>query len=185
MGRLREQNQMKVTIVPVQQRLSPMIGRHGVRKMWLEGAVTLVLAVLLTGCAGLSSAPDPAPRASTAKVLPVIALAPAQLPDYWLLQDEDTPESPATAGRSLQLGCVAINFGIDVEGRSFGGQIRKSWPQGKFVEYALAEVPTWQFEPAPGNPLRQPVRTERVLVLQSVDGKVMPVLAEHIARYCQ
>ncbi len=178
---------MKVTIVPVQQRLSTYSKHETVRRAAGRvrgvGAVTWLTA-LLCGCAGLSSTTEP-PRASTAKVLPVIAVAASQLPDYWLLQDDNEAAPPATAGRSLQLGCVAVNFGIDVEGRSFGGQIRKSWPQGRFVEYALAEVPRWQFEPAAGNPVRQPVRTERVLVLQSVDGDVRPVQAEHIARYCQ
>ncbi len=149
-----------------------------------QGGAISLLTALLCACAGLSPTPEPS-RASTAKVLPVIAVVPSQLPDYWLLQDDSEAAPPATAGRSLQLGCVTVNFGIDVEGRSFGGQIRKSWPQGRFVEYALAEVPRWQFEPAAGNPVRQPVRTERVLVLQSVDGDIRPVQADHIARYCQ
>lgn len=155
----------------------------------LERAWVAVLAMLLASCASepLTEMPTAEVPGSPAliRALPMIAVAAVQLPDYWLLVDAPVVERPATGGRNLQFGCVALNFGIDADGRTFDIQVRKSYPQGRFAEHAVSLIKAWQFEPVAGNPMHQPVRTDKLLTLQAVDGDVRLVDAEHVAKFCR
>lgn len=154
------------------------------------GVRVAVLALMVASCASETTltempAADVTGSPTLIRALPMIAVAAAQLPDYWQLVDAPAIERPATGGRNLQFGCVALNFGIDADGRSFDIQVRKSYPQGRFAEHAVSLVKAWQFEPVAGNPMHQPVRTDKLLTLQAVDGDVRLVDAEHVAKFCR
>lgn len=145
----------------------------------------LGLSVLgLAGCTGLQTDPSSA-EVPALRSLPIVAVAATQLPDYWQWLEAPVAEKPIRRSRDQQLGCVALHFGIDSQGHLFDLQARRSWPQGEFVEQALAMAATWQFEPVPGNPIRQPVRTTWVLTLQSMAGELRVVDAEHVAQRCR
>ncbi len=149
--------------------------------------MAMVVVTVISACVTDSSTmPEPMPTPiHTPRSLPIVAVAATQLPDYWQLVDELVLQTPVTSGRNLQFGCVAVHFGIDAEGRTFDPQVRKSYPQGRFAEQALEWVRGWQFEPVAANPIRQPVRTERVLTIQSVDGSIRLVEAEHVSKFCR
>lgn len=144
----------------------------------------VLMAMTVTACVTDSST-TPEPMPTPMRSLPIVAVAATQLPDYWQPVDELVLQTPVTSGRNLQYGCVAVHFGIDAEGRTFDPQVRKSYPQGRFAEQVLEWVRGWQFEPVAANPIRQPVRTERVLTIQSVDGTIRLVEAEHVSKFCR
>lgn len=164
--------------------------RTGATRLGARLAATLgVVGLAVTGCVTPPPAPEPTDAANGGPVLlrslPMIAVAPAQLRDYWQWQEPLSVQAPASSGRNLQYGCVAVHFAIDAEGQSFDVQVRKSYPQGRFVEPVLAWVKAWQFVPTESNPVRQPVRTDYLLTVQSVDGELRLVDAEHVAKFCR
>lgn len=157
--------------------------RRGVGVAAMFGVAWLVV----TGCVSAPSSPEPAAGSGPVllRSLPMIAVAPGQLRDYWQWQEPLSVQAPINTGRNLQYGCVAVHFAIDAEGQSFDAQVRKSYPQGRFVEPVLAWVKAWQFVPTESNPVRQPVRTDYLLTVQSVDGELRLVDAEHVAKFCR
>lgn len=158
------------------------------RTKWLIGVWLPVL--WLAGCATDTAITSPDGDTATngpalLRSLPMIAVASSQLLDYWRWQEPLPLQLAVNSGRNLQFGCVAVHFGIDAEGRSFDVQVRKSYPQGRFVEPVMEWVRDWQFEPTESNPVRQPVRTDYLLTVQSVDGELRLVEAEHVAKFCR
>jgi TonB family protein len=158
-------------------------GKKHWRLLWI---VVSVLA--LSNCANDGVAPsgvESTTGPALVRALPMIAVAATQLPDYWQLTEALELQAPASSGRNLQFGCVAVNFGIDAEGRTFDIQVRKSYPQGRFADTVLTMVRDWHYEPTESNPIRQPVRTSQLLTLQAVEGDVRLVAAEHVAKFCR
>jgi len=131
------------------------------------------------------SAPAAPVAASSVRALPIVAVAAAQLTDYWHLRDEPAVRAVVSSGNSLQLGCVALNFGIDADGRTFDIQVRKSWPQGRFADHALGLIKGWQYVAVDSNPIHQPVRSHQMLTLQAVGNDVRLVNAEQVAKFCR
>lgn len=158
-------------------------------RSYIGSAMVAVAGLLIGGCVSAPSSPEPVGSEVGGPVLlrslPMIAVAPGQLLDYWQWQEPLSVQAPASSGRNLQYGCVAVHFAIDAEGQSFDVQVRKSYPQGRFVEPVLAWVKDWQFVPTESNPVRQPVRTDYLLTVQSVDGELRLVEADHVARFCR
>ncbi|NQD38884.1 TonB family protein [Permianibacter sp. IMCC34836] len=155
------------------------------RMLLLRKTIAASAVLLLAGCAADMPTENSPVAGTPARVLPIISIAPDQLADYWQLEDEPEVRAPVTGGRNLQFGCVQVNFGIDADGRPFDIQIRKSYPQGRFADHAVALIKDWQFEAVAGNPMHQPVRTGRLLTLQAMDSDVRLVGAEHVAKFCR
>ena len=147
---------------------------------------------ILSGCASdapMSGDSDLSEQAQTPVVArpvrPIVSIDAAQLSQYWQVDDSPSTTEGNLSGRSVNYGCVALDFGIDAEGKVFDARVKKSWPQGVFVEFANAVITEFDFDAAETNAAMQPVRTIWVLSFADVDGKKSLHKSTHIERYCQ
>lgn len=159
---------------------------------------TLVFSSIISGLVILSGCASDAPisgdagmgEQSEAPVVskparPIVSIEASQLGEYWQIDDSPSTTEGNLSGRAVSYGCVALDFGIDAEGKVFDVRVKKSWPQGTFVEFANTVLSEFDFEAAETNAARQPVRTMWLLTFADVDGKKSLHKAAHLERLCQ
>ena len=137
----------------------------------------------INGDSGLSE--DSEAPVVTRPTRPIVSIDATQLSQYWQIDDSPSMTEGNLSGRAVNYGCVALDFGIDAEGKVFDARVKKSWPQGAFVEFAKVTLSEYDFDAAETNAALQPVRTIWVLTFADVDGKKSLHKSTHIERYCQ
>lgn len=130
-----------------------------------------------------TAAPVPAPPADT-----VVAVAPAQLAQAWTARRMDRPRLPMHFAFDRNLpctrveidieppwqrgsrpgycgACAAVGYVIEPDGRTSSHRLLRVVPAlparraGRLFAHVIQAMQRWRFEPAAGNPRREPVYT--------------------------
>jgi hypothetical protein len=90
----------------------------------------------------------------------LLLVAPGELDELWKLDRDSWRDAvPADALRALGIGCAAVAFVIEADGRTSGARVLRDTPEGTFVEAAGRIASNLRFAPTRGNAARQPVYT--------------------------
>ncbi|WP_299807458.1 energy transducer TonB [uncultured Shewanella sp.] len=79
------------------------------------------------------------------------------LKQYWTITKRVEPQYPIQAAIDRLSGCVELLFGINELGRVSGYQVKNSYPEGVFDQYAAASLTQWHWQSTPENTAKQPV----------------------------
>ncbi|MDV6315323.1 energy transducer TonB [Idiomarina sp. HP20-50] len=77
--------------------------------------------------------------------------------NYWLLSKSYPPQYPVSAARKGVSGCVKVVVGIGSDGRAKMFDVRSSFPEGVFDDYAISALRQWRWEATAENVNRTPV----------------------------
>lgn len=79
--------------------------------------------------------------------------------EYWVVKKKENPKYPISAAKEGLSGCVNLIIGINKEGKLGGYEVKSSYPQGVFDNYAAAALRKWQWTATEKNKHNEPVLT--------------------------
>jgi TonB family protein len=123
-------------------------------------------AVVFTCClAAVAFLPATASASDAVRVVPG-----SDLGTWWVQDKKVTPRYPIKALHNGDMGCVAIAYTIEEDGTTSAHRAIAEQPAGVFDRAAIEAIEQWRFEPANGNPGRQPVQSYVTLLFDFSRG---------------